>query len=145
MLKTFFSRTLATSTKHGGSGSHSKGYIKKRMVPYWVRAKKEELQKSWEANPRPLTYTREMKEAGEVPFSVKRTELAGELPVYKDYKNGRMKTVTILRKYDGDVHALASEFQKVCKEAEVKIYNGRIEGKGNHVREVKQWLGGLGF
>lgn len=138
-----FTRSIAT--KHGGSGSHSNRIINKRMIPFWVKKQRREHQVAWSENPRPLVYTRDMKEAGNVPFNIFRSDIGKQLPVYIDYKNGRSKTVTILRKYEGDVHALATEMQKVCLESEVKIYNGRIEAKGNHTKRVKSWLSDLGF
>ena len=143
-------RALATArrkglTRNGGTGSHSKNYIFKHLTPWHVKAARKKRQEEWSANPRPLIFTREMKESGELPFAVHRTELAGQLPVYVDYKNGRNKVTTILRKIEGDVPALATEFQKVCLEEEVKIYNGRIEARGNHTRAVKKWLESLGF
>jgi large subunit ribosomal protein L49 len=140
-MRTAAARTFATATKHGGSGAHSKRIIEKRLTPFWVKRARMEQQKAWAENPRPLAFSK----GDDLPFAVHRTELGRNLPVYLDYKNGRTKVVTILRKCEGDVVALAGEMQKVCRETEVKIFNGRIEAKGNHTKAVNQWLAGLGF
>ena len=55
----------------------------------------------------------------ELPFAVHRTEVGKQLPVYTDFKNGRSRVVTLIRKYDGDEAALADEAQRVCGEVSV--------------------------
>ena len=59
----------------------------------------------------PIGYIQE-----ELPFSVTRTPVGKQLPVYTDYKNGRTRVVTLLRKYEGDETVLADEVQRVCGE-----------------------------
>ena len=38
-------------------------------------------------------------------WQVARTEFGKQLPIYSDFRNGRTRKVTILRKIDGDVEA----------------------------------------
>jgi large subunit ribosomal protein L49 len=66
------------------------------------------------------------------------------LPVYSDIRNGNTKVVTVVRKYTGDVHALGKELQRLCN-SDVTLYHGRLEVKGIHVKEIKEWLAGLDF
>eukprot|EP01036_Dinobryon_divergens_P051643 gene51643-69110_t len=49
-----------------------------------------------------------------LPFEVERTNIGAGLPVYTDYKSGRTKVVTILRRCRGDIATLRSEMEKVC-------------------------------
>ena len=67
------------------------------------------------------------------------------MPVYVEYKGGRTKTVTILKKYTGDVKALANDFSAVCNSADVTIRPGKMYVKGKHTHNVKQWLEMMGF
>ena len=69
----------------------------------------------------------------------------GNLPVYTDIRNGRTKLVTIVRKYRGDVEALADELQTVCGGSKVTPYHGRLEVHGRHTAAITSWLKGLGF
>ena len=79
-----------------------------------------------------------------LPFAVERA--AGDaLPVYTDYKHGRTKVVTILRKIKGDVAVLQAEIEKVCENAPVMVRPGKIVIDGNYHRRIKVWLTGLGF
>jgi large subunit ribosomal protein L49 len=79
-----------------------------------------------------------------LPFSVLRTHTQG-IPVYSDYKNGRTRVVTILRKIDGDAVSMREELQRVLGGAKIALRTGYIEIEGNRVQEVKTWLAGLGF
>ena len=79
-----------------------------------------------------------------LPFSVSRTPTHG-IPVYSDYKNGRSRVVTIVRRIQGDTTALKLELGRVLGGARVDERVGRIEVHGNRVDEVKTWLAGLGF
>ena len=67
------------------------------------------------------------------------------LPVYTDYKNGRTRIVTIVRRYTGDEGALAAEVRRVLGGAQVTVVNGRIEVAGNHSAQLRTWMAGLGF
>merc|ERR1719476_125275 len=82
----------------------------------------------WSKDPPPqreLTYKPGCED--ELPFHVNRIELSKQLPVYRDYRNGNTRIVTILRKYEGDYEILADEMKKVCGESDTRIYQGRIE------------------
>jgi large subunit ribosomal protein L49 len=76
---------------------------------------------------------------------VERTVVGDSLPVYTDYKNGRTKVITILRRCGGDVQTLRDEMQKVCDNRTVRICTGRLEVDGNFALRVKYWLIGLGL
>jgi large subunit ribosomal protein L49 len=80
-----------------------------------------------------------------IPFSIKRTSTGLQLPVYRDYRNGRTRVLTILRRYNGDEEELRQEMTKVCGGKEVKARPGRLEVTGDYATEVKKWLTGLGF
>ena len=75
-------------------------------------------------------------------FSRSRTS---NLPVYTDFKNGRTRIVTIVRRFSGDERALAGELRRVLNGAQVAILNGRIEIPGNHTAILRTWMAGLGF
>ena len=79
-----------------------------------------------------------------IPFAVSRTENAS-LPVYTDYKGGRTKVITILRRIRGDIFELQSEMSKVCDGREVIIRPGKLVVDGNYHARLKIWLSGLGF
>ncbi|KAF1336579.1 hypothetical protein FI667_g520, partial [Globisporangium splendens] len=80
-----------------------------------------------------------------LPFHVKRTALGLQLPVYRDYRNGRTRVLTILRRFKGDEEELRTEMSKVCLGKEVIVRPGRLEVVGDHVGDLKKWLTGLGF
>ena len=67
------------------------------------------------------------------------------IPVYSDFKNGRTRELTIVRRVTGDTEALASELVKVTGGARVTVRPGRVEVTGSRVPELKAWLAGLGF
>jgi translation initiation factor 1 (eIF-1/SUI1) len=79
-----------------------------------------------------------------LPFAIERTTVGDQLPVYTDFRHGRTKVVTQLRRIRGDVQALKEDMEKVCG-AEVTITPGKLQVDGNYVRRVKRWLNGLGF
>lgn len=81
----------------------------------------------------------------DLPFRVTRTEVGKQLPVYTDYRNGRTRVLTLVRRVEGDQDALAGELHKVCEGAPVETRLGRIEVKGYHRQRVKEYLAGLGF
>ena len=67
-----------------------------------------------------------------------------ELPVYTDYRHGRTKLVTVLRRHSGDIVELSRQLSAHLQ-TKVAICNGRLEIVGDHVLEVKAWLAALGF
>lgn len=68
-----------------------------------------------------------------------------QLPVYTDYRNGRTRTLTLIRKITGDTAVMSEEIRRVTGGAEVSVHPGRIEIEGNRSQELKLWLAGLGF
>nr|CCA24515.1 conserved hypothetical protein [Albugo laibachii Nc14] len=80
-----------------------------------------------------------------IPFKVKRTAKGLQLPVYRDYRNGRTRVLTILRRYDGHEGELQSEMSKVCGGKDVIARPGRLEVVGDHLMDLRKWLTGLGF
>ena len=68
-----------------------------------------------------------------------------QLPVYTDYKHGRTKVITQLRKDSGDVSALRDELTRVLGGSEVSVKNGRLEVEGNRTQQLKTWLMAMGF
>jgi len=65
--------------------------------------------------------------------------------VYTDFKNGRVRELTIVRRVEGDMNALAKELYKVSGGAKVEVRPGRVEVAGIRAKEIKSWLAGLGF
>jgi len=79
-----------------------------------------------------------------LPFAVDRTAVGASLPVYTDYKAGRTKVVTILRKCRGDIAQLRDEMEKVVGKP-VIVRPGKLVVNGNFHARLKLWLAGLGF
>jgi large subunit ribosomal protein L49 len=80
-----------------------------------------------------------------IPFSVTRTSIGQQVPVYTDYKNGRSRMITIIRKVTGNVDALVEELRRITGGAEVTARLGRVEIEGDRAKEVKTWLMSIGF
>lgn len=81
----------------------------------------------------------------DLPFGVARTSVGQQLPVYRDYRNGRTRIITQVRKMSGDKQVAADEMSKVCGGATVETKQGRLEVVGDYAVPVKLWLAGLGF
>ena len=79
-----------------------------------------------------------------LPFFVERTSVAA-LPVYTDYKAGRTKVVTIVRRCRGDINALVEDIQKVCDGKIVNVRPGKVVVDGNYHMRLKKYLAGMGF
>ncbi|KAI8876027.1 hypothetical protein K501DRAFT_262856 [Backusella circina FSU 941] len=79
-------------------------------------------------------------------YSVSRTTNKG-LPVYSDFKNGRTRFLTIIRKVQGDSSALLKDISADFPEAvaHVNPKTQHVVIKGHHVNEVKEWLIAKGF
>lgn len=90
------------------------------------------------------TWSPPPKEIPNLPFVVERTGVGLSLPVYTDYKAGRTKVVTILRKCKGDINLLKSEMEKVVGKP-VRIMPGKLVVDGNYSRALKIWLTAIGF
>ena len=81
----------------------------------------------------------------DLPFHIGRSDISKSLPVYTEYKGGRTKVNTVLRKVSGDVKELMLEMQRVCDGKEVEIRPGKLIVNGNYHWRVKLWLAQLGF
>lgn len=83
---------------------------------------------------------------GALPFAVSRTAVGRQLPVYRDYNNGRTLTTTVVRRVTGDARALADELVRVTGGARVDVAHGRaVIVEGDRADQLKLWLAGLGF
>lgn len=80
-----------------------------------------------------------------LPFRIFRTTKGKQIPVYTDYKNGRSRCLTLVRRFRGDVRELAEEMSRVCDNRPVAIRPGRVEVVGNYRGRVSEWLQRLGF
>lgn len=80
-----------------------------------------------------------------LPFRVFRTAKGKQIPVYTDFKNGRTRCLTLVRRIRGDANDLAQEMSRVCDGKEVTIRPGRVEVVGNYRDRVEEWLLRLGF
>lgn len=79
------------------------------------------------------------------PPQVSRTSKGQQIPVYTDFKNGRTRQLTVIRRITGNVDALREELRKVTGGAAVSVRPGRVEVEGDRSKELKTWLMGLGF
>lgn len=76
---------------------------------------------------------------------VSRTTLGQQIPVYTEFKNGRTRRLTIVRRVTGSEDALAKELYRVTGGASIAVRTGRVEVEGDRSKELKTWLAGLGF
>jgi len=98
-----------------------------------------------------------LKMRDELPFGIKRTvnkpnDAVGFLPVYSSIRLGGTKHTTIIKKVAGDKDLFLLELKAVLgigvedhESILMRASGSTIEVNGNRVREVKTWLGGLGF
>lgn len=132
------------------------------------------LGNGWSAPPKPEEvqvpdYPFRVKRTGNKPFGA-----VGFLPVYRDVRIHGTKHTTIIRNVAGDIPAFLDELRAVLhlsmgkkgvltsastgphgggeagrgvnRENPIRIRTGgAIEVNGDHAREVKKWLAGLGF
>jgi len=114
----------------------------------------------WSAPPRPGDSLVD-KALASYPFHIERTgnkpnNAVGFLPVYSDIRIGGTKKTTVIRKVSGDRQAFVQELVAVIsstdaykdgkKEVKYRIRTGgNIEVDGIHIKNVREWLAGLGF
>ncbi|KAJ1929549.1 mitochondrial large ribosomal subunit [Tieghemiomyces parasiticus] len=81
-----------------------------------------------------------------LPYQVKRT-INQSLPVYTDYRNGRTRHLTIIRRVFGDREALMSDLKEGLGTQDITLRktNGHIWVKGNRRVEVLEFLTKQGF
>mmetsp|Transcript_5903 Transcript_5903/g.9029 ORF Transcript_5903/g.9029 Transcript_5903/m.9029 type:complete len:191 (+) Transcript_5903:113-685(+) len=113
------------------------------------------LKNGWSAPPPPEL------EIPEYPFKVTRTKnkpnrSIGFLPVYSTFRLGGSRVTTRIKGISGDQDAFVAELRAILKTPPPVKQNprddpiriragGTVEVDGNHVREVTEWLAGLGF
>ncbi|KAG0030176.1 hypothetical protein BGZ81_002991 [Podila clonocystis] len=79
-------------------------------------------------------------------YFVERTK-AGQLPVYSEYKNAGTRTLTIIRKIQGNATALKTDILTTYPGAEVRVNkrSNQVILKGLVMDDVRQWLTAKGF
>ncbi|CAE7866894.1 img2 [Symbiodinium sp. KB8] len=133
-------RQLRLSRGHPSTWA-AKGYTPKPPAPLdpltWEPKEVQKPSHGWIA---PMGGT-----PADIPFKVSRTAKGKQLPVYTDYKNGRTRVLTVVRKVAGDVEVAGEELKKVCQGADVQLKAGRVEVKGHWAGPIRDYLYGLGF
>ena len=84
--------------------------------------------------------------AAEREWTINRTRF-GTLPVYTEYKNGRSRISTIIRRVEGSRLALKRDLEVALgkdAEVEVKETTGHLHIKGNQQRGIRYWLNSIG-
>eukprot|EP00761_Pharyngomonas_kirbyi_P000544 gb/GECH01000544.1/.p1 GENE.gb/GECH01000544.1/~~gb/GECH01000544.1/.p1 ORF type:complete len:170 (+),score=45.68 gb/GECH01000544.1/:1-510(+) len=117
---------------------HALDYLNQVDLKYPIRRSAEELQSD-----NPTGFQKPLGILDPLPFHVKRTGFA-QIPVYIDYRNGRTRVLTIVRKIEGDMRALREELEKITQ-THVEQKQGRLQVKGNHSPMIKTYLRALGF
>ena len=80
-------------------------------------------------------------------WTVLRTS-TGCLPVYTEYRNGRSRILTVVRRIGGDVDALASDLSAILPSShavQVKQPQNHVVIKGNVQRTVRYWMNAIGL
>ncbi|KAI3645262.1 hypothetical protein MP228_011426 [Amoeboaphelidium protococcarum] len=87
-----------------------------------------------------------LKPREQLPFEIKRT-INGHLPVYTEYKNGRNRVQTVVRRVEGDVSALREMLLKVMPHDHVDINpnTNHVIVKGNVSKTIRMWATAAGF
>jgi large subunit ribosomal protein L49 len=63
------------------------------------------------------------------------------LPVYRQFKNGRTRTVTIIRRVEGNARAFSKLLARVIPEDRITIRLGNVvQLEGNYAETVREWL-----
>ncbi|KAF9419070.1 hypothetical protein BGZ94_009526 [Podila epigama] len=79
-------------------------------------------------------------------YFVERTK-AGQLPVYSEYKNAGTRSLTVIRKIQGNATALKTDILTTYPGAEVRVNerSNQVILKGLVMDDVRQWLTAKGF
>ncbi|CAM0140475.1 54S ribosomal protein img2, mitochondrial [Umbelopsis sp. WA50703] len=83
-------------------------------------------------------------------YHITRTDGSQSLPVYLDFKNGRTRQLTVIRRVQGDAQALKEEVAALFPDATknlvtVNPVNNHVVIKGSYVNDIKHWLAQKGF
>lgn len=89
-------------------------------------------------------------EVSSPPYIITRTDASGSLPVYLDIKNGGTRSLTIIRRVQGDAEVLRQEVASLFPDTPknfvtVNPINNQVVIKGSYVNDIKQWLAQKGF
>ncbi|KAI1315203.1 hypothetical protein EDD11_001141 [Mortierella claussenii] len=79
-------------------------------------------------------------------YFVERTK-AGQLPVYAEFKNAGSRSLTVIRKIQGNATALKTDLLMTYPRAEVRVNerSNQVILKGLVMDDVRQWLTAKGF
>ncbi|XP_003389524.1 PREDICTED: 54S ribosomal protein img2, mitochondrial-like [Amphimedon queenslandica] len=81
-------------------------------------------------------------------FFVRRTK-TNNIPVYLDYKGGGTRTLTIVRKIDGDAKALEKKLREVIRNRDLMTRTDELTGQivlhGDYKSIVMKYLKSIGF
>ncbi|KAJ1956432.1 hypothetical protein DL89DRAFT_268978 [Linderina pennispora] len=80
------------------------------------------------------------------PYFINRTRFQ-TLPVYTDIRNAGTRTLTLVRRIDGDVEALRKDLAAALEDntIEIRKVSRQIVIRGNRISEVREWLTKKGF
>jgi hypothetical protein len=70
--------------------------------------------------------------SADLPFRISRKK-SGFLPVYRQYKNGRTRSVTVIRNVEGNAGAFPENRMRLKASKSIQI-------EGNYVETVREWL-----
>ena len=120
-------------------GVHSNRALKRLGFPRKAKVTVEQVA------PEEIVVTRDA--SSNLPaFTVMRTAVGKQLPVYSAFKNGRTRQLTIVRRCHGDLDELAGALKQLCGTPDVNVHAGRIEVKGLHMGRINSFLENqLGF
>ncbi|RDD47378.1 39S ribosomal protein L49, mitochondrial [Trichoplax sp. H2] len=82
-----------------------------------------------------------------LPFRINRSK-TNNIPVYSEIRKGRTLHLTIIRKIEGDLHAVKEGLKRLLGEdvqIQINEVNSQIIIKGKHVKPITKWLLLLGF
>ncbi|KAF9918926.1 hypothetical protein BX616_004198 [Lobosporangium transversale] len=79
-------------------------------------------------------------------YFVERTK-SGQLPVYSEFRNAGSRTLTVIRKIQGNAKALRTDILETYPGTEVRVNdrNNHVILKGLVMDDVRQWLTAKGF
>lgn len=87
-----------------------------------------------------------------LPYFISRTPLGKQLPVYTEFKEGRTKVLTLIRKIDGNIDALRSDLLQSnmiqgLRESDIYLRKDlkQLWVKGAFMHQVKGFLNAKGF
>ncbi|KAI9204106.1 mitochondrial large subunit ribosomal protein-domain-containing protein [Polychytrium aggregatum] len=83
----------------------------------------------------------------QLAYNVKRTTVAGWLPVYSDFRNNRSRHLTLIRRIEGDIERLAKDLEQIIPPQNIVVnpLTHSIRLKGNYVNQIRDWLTARGF